>query len=305
MHLPSYEIPRKNPQRFDHVVFADASLPRRDPIDLARYAIISARMRPSPPPSPADDEFLRWLFERAGLDCSAYRADALRRRLPACLRVLRVRSLAEARRTLQHNPATLNGALTSTLIGVTSFFRDPAVFCALTETLRSLAASRRRPLRIWSVGCSDGAELYSVAIILAEIGVLADTDLVGTDCRADAIAAARDARFDALALHHVHAERRARFFVRNGSRWRANETLRSAARFRVGNVLACCEPGYWDVILCRNLTIYLEDGAARELWRRLQACLRPGGALVVAKAERPDLRNVVPTGPCIYRRVAL
>ena len=290
--------------RFSHVVFADAPLMRRQPLDVARYAVAYAPVRPALPPSPAADAFLRWLFERAGIDGSWYRRDALRRRLPACLRALRVRSLAEAQRTLQHDPSLVTDALSAILIGVTSFFRDPTVFAALAETLPSIAASLRRPLRVWSVGCSDGAELYSVGVILAEAGLLAGAELVGTDCRSDAIAAARDARFETLALRHVSDERRARFFARDGCRWRVGEVVRAAARFSVGDALARVEPGEWDVILCRNLTIYLEDIAARELWHRLAASLRAGAVLVVGKAERPDMGYVVPAGPCVYRRVA-
>jgi chemotaxis methyl-accepting protein methylase len=69
-------------------------------------------------------------------------------------------------------------------------------------------------------------------------------------------------------------------------------------------VLTVREPGAWDVVLCRNLVIYLQPGAAAVLWRQLAAAVRPGGLLVLGKAERPggDGRLFTPAGPCVFRR---
>src|SRR5688500_15839284 len=85
-----------------------------------------------------DDEghaFLRWLFRESGLDVEQYRLRTLRRRLPACLRGLRAGTFAEARRVIQNKPALRGRALSTLVIGVTSFFRDPAVYQSLKDEL--------------------------------------------------------------------------------------------------------------------------------------------------------------------------
>jgi chemotaxis protein methyltransferase CheR/two-component system CheB/CheR fusion protein len=57
------------------------------------------------------------------------------------------------------------------------------------------------------------------------------------------------------------------------------------------------------LVLCRNLSIYLQPRASTELWRQLEAAVRPGGVLVLGKAERPGCtRRFAPLGPCLYRR---
>jgi chemotaxis protein methyltransferase CheR/two-component system CheB/CheR fusion protein len=57
------------------------------------------------------------------------------------------------------------------------------------------------------------------------------------------------------------------------------------------------------LILCRNMSIYLQPGAVERLWRSLEAALRPGGTLVLGKAERPHgATDLVPTHPGVYRR---
>jgi chemotaxis methyl-accepting protein methylase len=187
---------------------------------------------------------------------------------------------------------------------VTSFFREPRVFDVLRTKLPDLAPSR--PLRVWSLGCSDGAELFSAAILLDELGRLEGCELLGSDCRSEAIAAAREGFFDAHSLKEVSPERRRRYFDLYPARWRVTGRLRRATAWRLGNALTYVEPGPWDVILCRNLAIYLHGEAIGALWRRLAGALSPGGYLVAGKADCPsDGTRLAMIGPCLYRRESL
>jgi chemotaxis methyl-accepting protein methylase len=96
----------------------------------------------------------------------------------------------------------------------------------------------------------------------------------------------------------------ARYFSFDQSSYVARDALRRAARWRWANVLAAPEPGPWDLVLCRNLAIYLQPDAVARLWAGLAAVVRPGGLLVSGKAERPvGQADLEPEGPCIYRRV--
>jgi len=293
--------------RFRHVVFADAV--RRAPAaDFSPFVPPRVCETRTASDCPDDDAFLIWLLDRSGLEGASYRLETLRRRLPSCLRALRVRSVTEARRLLGAQSELLGTALTATVIGVTSFFRDAPVFATLRdEVLPSLLASAARlPLRIWSIGCSDGPELYSVAMLLDEIGMLEHAILLGTDCRPDAIRQARSGDFDPLALREIEPRLEATYFRYADGRWRIDERLPKAATWRVGNVLAVPEPGFWDLILCRNLAIYLTEDAVTTLWTRVQGCLRPGGILVTGKAERPHgARGLSMIKPCIYRRATV
>jgi chemotaxis methyl-accepting protein methylase len=67
--------------------------------------------------------------------------------------------------------------------------------------------------------------------------------------------------------------------------------------------LSTDEPGHWDLILCRNLGMYLKADLAGQLWNRLARALRPGGWLVLGKAERPMGASILSAvSPCLYRR---
>jgi chemotaxis protein methyltransferase CheR len=304
---------------FRHVVFPDSIGGYGRALNAAPQKLIEVEVRsPSPPPefppalSPAAESFIRWLFIRAGLRFSHYKPETLARRLPACLRAVHAASPTEARRLLRRRPDLLEPALEALLIGVTSFFRDEGVFSTLRRRVlpelvqrwRSRGADQR--LRVWSAGCSSGAELYSVALLLLEQGALwpERCELLGTDCRGDAITGAAAGVFDPADLKRVPRELFREFFVYEDDHYRVRADVRSAVRWRRGDALAAPEPGPWDLVLCRNLAIYLQPAAATRLWGMLAAALRPGGVLVVGKAERPvGVAGLAPAGPCVYRRV--
>lgn len=269
-------------------------------IDLQHISFegVGAILRPAPDrptatpsvrevePARDPDPFLVWLFAQAGLDHRAYRAAALERRLPACLRQLRAASPEAARALLEKHPERVPFALGTILIGVSEFFRDDALFRALgAEVLPRLLRDRPR-LRVCSVGCSNGQELYSIAIQLAELGALDRCELHGMDCREEAVGRATLGLYGPNDLRNVGEDRLRRFFRPVGGNWAITPMLRDAARWRVADLFSLPEERF-DLILCRNLMIYLAPEPVARAWDLLRSRLLPGGFLVTGKAERP------------------
>lgn len=253
-------------------------------------------------PASRPDPFMAWVLERAGLNAADYRGEPLQRRLAPCLRALHAQSEAHARQILEERPALLPVAISTLLIGVTDFFRDAPVFDTLRTGVLPKLPTRDRPLRAWSAGCSNGAELYSLAILLAEADRLAGSFLLGSDCRKDAIEQAQAARYNSGELRNIKAPDRARHFDRIDGAWRPVVSLRRHMHWKVADVGRCVEQGPWDLILWRNMAIYLQAEAAGSVWRGLVSVLAPEGVLVVGKAERPPERlGLVSVRSCIYR----
>jgi chemotaxis protein methyltransferase CheR len=265
--------------------------------------------------------FFDVLCEEWGLVAARYRNSILARRQAACLRALRATSAAEAARRIAQDPDAAERALGAVMIGVTAFFRDAGAFESLRRELVRMKG-QSAPFTGMSIGCSDGSELYSLAILLAEAGMLDGARLRGLDCRPAAIRAARAGVYGPDAIAGVSAERLLHFFVpvpayprlpfASGAR---PPRMQVAPRFQ-----AACE---WvvadafrlplephdaelhDVIMCRNLAIYLEQQSVTELWVRCLAHLKPGGLLMTGKAERPpmEVRGALRrAGPSLYRR---
>jgi len=289
--------------RFRHIVVAHSARLRKTALDCTSWEHASERMPDAPRSEPGESQlFCQWLFEKVGLDARAYRSETLQRRLPACLRELRVPTIAQARRVLEVEPALCSAAVSTILIGVTTFFRDPGVFTCVRDQL-PLVAGPRRSVQVWSIGCSGGEELYSVALLLAELGMLEKSYLLGTDCRADAIESAKRARYDAMSIKNVPPSFRRRYFVAENQCWRLKQSIAVAARWRIENILEAHQPGIWDLILCRNTTMYMSTEATHLLWERFENSLRVGGLLVLGKAERPlGTTRLSLLSPCVYRK---
>lgn len=210
--------------------------------------------------------------------------------------------MAEARARLEREPASIPAAVSTLLIGVTDFFRDRPVFDYLDEVVLPQLAAERAGLRVWSAGCADGAELYSVGMLLARHGLLQQSRLRGTDCRADAVVHAQRGWYEASRLRGLDPSLRGVFFVQEGGGWGVCEALRSATEWGQESMLSDSPSGdRWDLILCRNVAIYFEPAASVRLWARLAGALDPDGVLVLGKAERPQGQNsLVRLSPCVY-----
>jgi chemotaxis protein methyltransferase CheR len=246
---------------------------------------------------------LPWfVLERAGLDPTLYRENPLRRRTAACLRAMRADSERTAFARLESDDVLVDTALNALLIGVSDFFRDPMVFRTLQSVVIQTLATRLRPLRVASVGCSSGAELYSMAMLLAQAGLLHRSDLLGIDCRPSAVDFARAGRFADLALSALDNDLRRRYFDSVPGGGRVVASLRQQTAWRAMDATRECPPGPWDVVLCRNLVIYLQDHAGQALFDRLTGQLARGGFLVVGNAERPPASlKLTQVARCVYQ----
>ncbi len=186
-------------------------------------------------------------------------------------------------------------------VGETFFFRFVEQFAALERTIlpaliRDRADSRR--LRIWSAGCSTGAEPYSVAILLHRLlgDRLADwsISILGTDISASALDAARTAEYGDWALRSLSdAERRRDFTAVPGdrvSRWRLRPAFQRMVRFERQNLLHLLEADpsvlpHYDLVLCRNVLIYFSADRVQALLQRFGNVLAPDGWLLLGHAE--------------------
>ena len=241
-----------------------------------------------------------------GFGCASYKEKCLRRRIAVRMRARGVHTFEDYAAVLDGDPHEYDRLIDALTINVTKLFRNWETYDAIERLVVPVLLRRPDPaLRVWSAGCSDGAELYTVVILLAESGALLTgrVELLGTDCRPDAVARAAAGSFDAQALKAVPPPLLDRYFEPDGPRHCVRPAIRAATTWRRANALAGCEPGAWDLVLCRNLAIYLQPDAAAALWASLAAALRPGGVMVLGKAERPSgVAGLAPEGPCAWRR---
>ncbi len=249
------------------------------------------------------DPLMAWLLEQSGLRATGYRSVAMKRRLTSCLRHLRVGSGQAAREVLERRPELQASVLNTVLIGVTEFFRDDTVFDDLAGRVFPQLRRERGQVRVCSVGVSGGHELYSVAMLLAEAGMLERAWLLGVDCRTEAVVRAAQGVFPETEMDGVSPGRRAAFFLSKAEGWEAAPVLKERIQWRTADVMGLEIEARQALILFRNVAIYFTEAQATAAWTRLCACLAPGGFIVTGKAERPPpglpLKRIAPS---IYRR---
>ncbi len=193
-------------------------------------------------------------------------------------------------------------------INVSEFCRDPGKWNQLaTDILRPLLASGRR-LRIWSAGCSIGAEPYTLAMLTRELDPAGRHDILATDL--DRTILARAQRGDGYLpadVRNLSPQRLARFFVKNGDRYAVVPELRKLVRFQQHNLISDAFERDFDLILCRNVVIYFTEDVKDGLYERFYSSLRAGGVLFVGGTEvihKARALGFESAAPSFYRRVA-
>jgi chemotaxis protein methyltransferase CheR len=235
------------------------------------------------------DRFCGGIKSICDIDLAQYRQGQMERRLRSFARNSGYGDLDGYLAVLRRDVVARAEFLDHMTINVSELFRNPERFAELEKDfLPTLAAhGAGRGLRVWSAGCSYGAEPYTLAILLKELAPRAGHELLATDIDKTILARAAEGIFNEQDLKNVTAERRARWFTPlPDGRFQAVKELRAMVRFSRVDLLADRFPATRDLILCRNVVIYFKDEAKEKIYDRFFEALRPGGVLFVGSTER-------------------
>lgn len=261
--------------------------------------------------------FLTLVDRQLGMRSSQYQADrvdeAIAHLLPRTT-CAAPDELLEALSSGAH-PDWFDVLVTHLTVGETYFLRDAAQVEALRRVVLPELIQRRsaeRRLRLWSAGCSTGEEPYTLAILLREQAALDgwDVQLIGTDVNRHALRLAREATYTARSFRMTPDPLVRRHFERAEVGWRPSEAVRRMVRFAWLNLATepLRPPSFdFDLIVCRNVTIYFEAEVAQRLYRALIGALAPGGWLILGPSDplpaaRDELRQVQLPNAVLWRR---
>ena len=206
----------------------------------------------------------------------------------------------------------------------THFFRNTPQMDALRQRvlpdLMRRAARRKRPLTIWSAGCSTGEEAYTLAMLILELSASGAAGPVGlpprivaTDISTEAVLAARRATYRGRTLATMPPGARERWLEpRSAGVWAVRDEVRRLVDVRVHNLVADPPPfgpGEVDLVVCRNVTIYFSRETTRSLIGGFHDVIAEGGYLLLGHSETlwqvSDAFTLVPMGDAfVYRRTA-
>ncbi len=256
------------------------------------------------------------LRTQTGHDFSLYKKSTVYRRIERRMGLHQIDRIAAYVRFMQENPQETELLFKELLIGVTSFFRDPELWEQLkTKTLPALLATRPKggTLRAWTPGCSTGEEVYSLAIVFREVLDVVkpagnfSLQVFATDLDKDAIDSARTGVYPANIASDVSPERLHRFFVQEERGYRVGKEIRESVVLAPQNVIMDPPFTKLDILICRNLMIYLDPSIQKKLLPLFHYSLNPGGILILGTAETigafTDLFAPLDGKMRIYRRL--
>lgn len=190
-------------------------------------------------------------------------------------------------------------------INVSEFWRNPNRWEVLRDSvLPGLAAGRSR-LKVWSAACSTGEEPYTLAMILADLGLLTNTYLLATDIDEGALGKAQEGLYLERSLKDVPKAVAERYFTPEGPMFRFDAKLKKAVTFKKQNLLLDPFEEGFDLIVCRNVMIYFTEEAKQGLYHKFSRALRPGGVLFVGSTEQifsPGQYDLEATETFFYRK---
>lgn len=175
----------------------------------------------------------------------------------------------------------------------TYFFRDRAPFDVLQRHALPQLAQRRdksKRLRIWSAGCSTGQEVYSLSMLFAEEPDKWrgwTIDILGTDVSTSCIDRARTGAYSQFEVQRgLGISQMIKWFEESADGWRAVEPLRKPVRFQVHNILEPApHPGDFDIVLCRNVLLYLSPEKKTLAFERIAGAMAADGWLMLGAGE--------------------
>ncbi len=250
-------------------------------------------------PDDADFEALiRYIQESRGVDFRGYKRTSLRRRITLRMETVGAESFTAYHGFLEAHPQEFVDLLNTVLINVTSFFRDSEAWDVVRAEVipRLIASDRGRDmLRIWSAGCASGEEPYSLAMLLAEaIGpaeYASRVKIYATDLDEHALNAARHAVYQPRDVESVPAELLEKYFERADNRYVVERELRKSVIFGRHNIVHDAPISRIDLLVCRNLLIYLESETQAAVLPRLHYALVTDGVLFLGRAETQLVRS--------------
>lgn len=260
------------------------------------------------------DEMCGALQEMIGHDFSGYKRTTLVRRIERRMKVLGVDAPEDYLRRVRGETDECDALFRDLLINVTRFFRDPEMF----DTLRDQAvltlvenAAPNTEIRVWIPGCSSGEEAYSIAMLFAHAlrgqQERPFVQIFATDIDDRMLAVAREARYPVSAMADIPADLRDLYTIGHEGYFQVSPKIRDMVRFSSHSLIKDPPFSRVDLLSCRNLLIYFDEGLQKQVFPILHYALKEDGFLFLGPSEtigrHDDMFTAVEPKSRLFRRL--
>lgn len=232
------------------------------------------------------------LRDEKGVDFSGYKTNTIIRRLEKRISINRYHTIEEYVNFLVGNKKEINILFKEFLIGVTKFFRDEPAFDHITnDVLPELFKDKnsKKPIRVWSIACSTGEEAYSLAITIKEYmekeNINREVKIFATDIDVESIEYASGGVYPESIVSDISTNRLSKYFKRHDEGYQIKESIRSMVVFAQHNILRDPPFSKIDLMVCRNMLIYLNSDIQQKVLSMFYIALNPEGFLFLGSSE--------------------
>jgi two-component system CheB/CheR fusion protein len=255
---------------------------------------------------PAFESLLNYLWQRHNFNLTGYQRRSLMRRLHLRMQLLQIERCSDYQDYLEREPQEFVELFNIIEINVTSFFRDASSWEKLAvDIIPQIVAAKspEEPIRVWSAGCASGEEVYSLAIVLAEIlgkeQYSSRVKIYGTDVDLEAINEAREGSYDSSKVFSLTEALLNKYFEQTENRYIFRPDLRHSITFGRHNMIEDAPMSQIDLLVCRNALIYFNIETQVRVLARFHFSLKDSGFLFLGKAE------MVPTSTNLFAPVEM
>lgn len=255
----------------------------------------------------ADDYvlFKKNIYAKIGLDLNSYKERQLKRRILQFMTKYHAPDFSYFFKLLDANPELLRTFKDYLTINTSEFFRDLKVVEHIKNRIMIDLAKASYPVKIWSAGCSIGAEPYSLAILAREAN-LKNVHILATDYDVTAIEKAKVGNYPSNLLKNIPGELVNKYFTLQGDGYIIKNDIMQDVVYKEQNLLKDTFPSGFDLILCRNVFIYFTQEAQQDLTCRFIKSLNQGGYFIVGSSEfinTPESLGCIKVFPSIYQKI--
>lgn len=234
--------------------------------------------------------FKKKFFLLTGFNLESYKDQQMERRIKQFMERVQVKTFYDYYKLLEKSDQERVRFLDYLTINTTSFFRDPHVYRKLkSHVLPDILERKKSRIKIWSAGCSTGAEPYSLAILMMELvgngSAAYRYSITATDIDPQALVKARLGQYAVNQLDHVSEKSRKKYFIPVGEQLQVRPEVKKRVTFKKHDLLKDSFEKGCDLILCRNVFIYFKPEIQSRLLDNFIDSLNPLGYMVIGCSE--------------------
>ena len=228
-----------------------------------------------------------------GYDFTNYAISSFKRRILRILELYKFNSVDALIKKVSDDPTFFEEFISEITVNVTEMFRDPSFWRVLRDKIIPNILLNHKKVSIWHAGCSSGEEVYSMAILLKEMGILEDSKIIATDIDDQILERARSGVFTVKNMElneknyvrfRGENELNKYFEVKNGLAY-MDKSLVKDVSYRKHDLVNGIVFNKFDIVLCRNVMIYFNQNLQNEVLKKLHESIFKYGYLAIGSKE--------------------